>query len=70
MQIIQTLPNGTTIEFGEDAHGNQVHRVCTANGSMCRYVEPHHCAATYAQQFDEYYLIQPGEQIPGSGSNR
>lgn len=57
MEIIQILPNGTTIEFGEDSHGNQVHRVCTASGSLCRYVEPHHCAAVYAQHFDDYYAV-------------
>lgn len=61
MEVIQTFPNGTTIEFGEDSHGNQVHRVCTASGSLCRYVEPNHCAQVYAQQFDEYYVIKPTE---------
>jgi len=61
MEVIQVLPNGTTIEFGEDSHGNQVHRVCTASGSLCRYTEPNHCAQVYAQQFDEYYVIKPTE---------
>jgi hypothetical protein len=55
MDVIQTFPNGTTIELGEDGHGNQVHRVCNATGSMCRYVEPYHCAAVYAQHFEEHY---------------
>jgi hypothetical protein len=59
MDIIQTYPNGTTIELGEDSHGNQVHRVCTAGGSMCRYVEPIHVAFVYAQQFEETYVIKP-----------
>jgi len=59
LEVIQTFPNGTTIEFGEDSHGNQVHRVCTAGGSLCRYVEPIHCAYVYAQQFEEYYAIKP-----------
>jgi hypothetical protein len=59
MEIIQTYPNGTTIELGEDAHGNQVHRVCTPGGSMCRYVEPIHCAMVYAQYFEENYAIKP-----------
>jgi len=59
MQIIQTYPNGTTIELGIDSHGNQVHRVCTSGGSMCRYVEPIHCAMVYAQQYEEFYGIKP-----------
>lgn len=59
MEVIQTYPNGTTIELGIDSHGNQVHRVCTAGGSMCRYVEPYHCAAVYAQEFEETYAIKP-----------
>ena len=59
MQLIQTLPNGTTIELGEDSVGTQTHRVCTPGGSLCRYVEPYHCALTYGQEFDEYYAIKP-----------
>jgi hypothetical protein len=59
MQVIQTLENGTTIEFGEDHHGNQVHRVCTPGGSMCRLVEPYHCAITYAEQYEECYRVKP-----------
>jgi hypothetical protein len=59
LEVIQTFSNGTTIELGEDSHGNQVHRVCTAGGSLCRYVEPIHCAMVYAQQFEEYYAIKP-----------
>jgi hypothetical protein len=55
MEVIQTFPNGSTIEFGEDWHGNQVHRVCNASASMCRYAEPYHVALTYAQQYEEYF---------------
>jgi hypothetical protein len=55
MEVIQTFPNGSTIEFGKDCHGNQVHRVCNASASMCRYVEPYHCALVYAQQYEEYF---------------
>ena len=58
MEVIQTFPNGTTIEFGEDSHGNQVHRVCSATGAICRYTEPHHCATVYALQFEEYYALK------------
>ena len=61
MNIIQTLPHGTTIELMDDKHGNQVHRVCTPGGSMCRYVEPYHCAITYAEQYDQYYVEGPKE---------
>lgn len=56
---MQTFPNGTTIEFGEDLHGNQVHRVCNPSGSMCRYVEPYPCALVYAEQYEEYFAKQP-----------
>jgi hypothetical protein len=59
MEIIQTFPKGTTIELGIDSHGNQVHRVCTAGGSLCRYVEPIHVAFVYAEQFEEWYAIKP-----------
>jgi hypothetical protein len=59
MEIVQTFPNGTTIEFGEDHHGNQVHRICNPGGSMCRYAEPYHVALTYANQYEEYYAIKP-----------
>jgi hypothetical protein len=59
MQVIQTFPCGTTIELGEDRHHNQVHRVCTPGGSMCRYVEPYHCALVYAEQYEEMYCIKP-----------
>ena len=59
MQVIQTFPKDTTIELGEDQHNNQVHRVCTPGGSMCRYVEPYHCALTYAEQFEEWYPHAP-----------
>jgi hypothetical protein len=55
MEVMQTFPNGTTIEFGEDLHGNQVHRVCNPSGSMCRYVEPYPCALVYAEQYEEYF---------------
>ena len=59
MEVIQTFPKGTTIEFGDDSHGNQVHRVCSATGAICRYVEPYVCALTYAQQFEEWYSVEP-----------
>lgn len=59
MQVIQSFPKGTTIELGEDSHGNQVHRVCTPSGSMCRFVEPYHCALVYAEQFEEWYPHAP-----------
>jgi len=59
MTLIQTMPHGTTIELLDDMHGNQVHRVCTAGGSMCRYVEPYHCALVYANQYEEFYDIPP-----------
>jgi hypothetical protein len=54
MEVLQTFPNGTTIEFGEDSWGHQVHRICNATKSMCRYAEPYHVALTYAQQYEEY----------------
>jgi hypothetical protein len=56
MDVIQTFPNGTTIEFGEDSHGHHVHRVCNPGGSICKYTEPFHCALTYANYFEEYYM--------------
>jgi hypothetical protein len=55
MNVIQTFPNGTTIEIGVDLHGNQVHRVCNATGSLCRYAEPFHVALTYAEQYEEFF---------------
>jgi hypothetical protein len=61
MEIIQTLPNDTTIAFGTDSHGNHVHRVCSPTGAMCRYAEPLHVALTYAAQYDEYYVVQPAK---------
>jgi hypothetical protein len=63
MEVIQTFPNGTTIEFGEDWHGNQVHRVCSATGAMCRYVEPFHCALAYAQHYEDFYAVKPPEEL-------
>jgi len=59
MEVIMTYPNGTTIELGEDSHRNQVHRVCTPGGSMCRFVEPIHVAMTYAQQYEDCYPVKP-----------
>ena len=59
MDVIFTYPKGTTIEFGLDSHGNQVHRICNVGGSMCRYTEPWHCAQVYAEQFEEYYQAVP-----------
>ena len=53
MEVIQTLPHGTTIEFGEDSGGHYVHRVCNYSGSMCRYAEPFHVALAYANQYEE-----------------
>jgi len=29
LKVIQTLPNGTTISFGQDSHGCDVHLVCS-----------------------------------------
>jgi hypothetical protein len=52
MRLLEMLPNGATIEFGEDLHGNQVHRVCNSAGLVCKYVEPYHCALTYARQYE------------------
>ncbi len=59
MEVIQTFEKGTTIEFGEDHHGNQVHRICTPGGSMCRFAEPYHVALTYGQQYEEFYGVKP-----------
>lgn len=59
MEVIQSFDNGTTIEIGVDRHGNQVHRICTPGGSMCRFAEPYHVALTYAQQYEEFYLAKP-----------
>jgi hypothetical protein len=47
MDIIKTGDNGTTLEFGDDSHGNQVHKVCSADKSHCQWVEPWHCADCY-----------------------
>jgi len=58
MEVIQTFPNGSTIEFGEDFHGNQVHRVCCPTKAMCRLTEPYHVALTYAQQYEEWYVFK------------
>ena len=55
MRVIQTFPNGTTIEFGEDSWGRNVHRVCTSTGSLCRYTESYHVALTYAHQYEEFF---------------
>lgn len=57
MEVIQTFSNGTTIEFGDDFHGNPVHRICNPSGSICKYAEPFHCALTYAHYFEEYYML-------------
>lgn len=57
MDLVTTYPNGTTIEFGFDRHGNQVYRICTGSGSLCRYAEPWHVAQTYAEQFEEYCKV-------------
>jgi hypothetical protein len=59
MEVIQTFTNGTTIEFGVDSHGNQVHRICTPSGSMCRFAESNHVAQSYACQFEENYRVKP-----------
>jgi len=59
MEIIQTFPNGTTIEFGLDHHGNQVHRVCTPSGSICRFAESNHVAQSYANHFENHYCAKP-----------
>lgn len=59
MEVIQTLPNGTTIEFGEDSWGHQIHRVCCPTGAMCRYCESIHIAMAYAQQYEEHYAVKP-----------
>lgn len=65
MEVIQTFPNGSTIEFGSDPSGNHVHRICNPGGSICRYAEPFHCALTYAMQFEEYFNYK-GEKITKS----
>ena len=62
MDVMQTLPRGTTIEVGIDSHGNQVHRICTPGGSMCRFAEPFHVAITYANQYEEYYGVVPDKE--------
>lgn len=59
MEVIQTFPHGTTIEIGVDLHGNQVHRISTPGGSMCRFAEPYHVALTYAQQYEDFYGVRP-----------
>jgi len=56
MQLLETFPNGTTIELGIDLHGNQVHRICSSGGSLCRFAEPYHVAHTYALQYEEFYV--------------
>jgi hypothetical protein len=55
MEVIQTFPNGSTIEFGKDFHGNYVHRVCNPSASMCRYAESQHVALAYVAQYEEYF---------------
>ena len=47
MDVIKTGDHGTTLEFGDDSHGNQVHRVCNAALDRCQWVEPWHCADCY-----------------------
>lgn len=59
MEVIQTFPNGTTIEFGKDWHGNDVHRVCSVTGAMCRFAESNHVAQAYAQHYEEAYAVKP-----------
>jgi len=53
LEIIQEFENGTTIEFGKDAHGNQVYRVCSRDQGQCQWVEPWHCAQSYATRFEK-----------------
>ena len=55
MEVMQTFPNGTIIEFGDDSHGNQVHRVSHPANTACRYVEPYTCALVYADQYEKQY---------------
>ena len=62
MEVIQTFPNGTTIEFGEDSHGHWIHRVCSATGAMCRYVESNHIAQAYAIHYEEGYAVKPPQE--------
>jgi hypothetical protein len=62
MEVIQTFPKGTTIEFGEDSHGHWIHRVCSITGAMCRYVESNHIAQAYAAQYEENYAIKPPQK--------
>jgi hypothetical protein len=59
MEVMQTFPNGTVIEFGDDLHGNQVHRVSHPAATTYRYVEPYVCALAYAQQYEEYFAATP-----------
>ena len=59
MEVIQTFSNGTTIEAGNDSHGIYTHRVCNPSRSLCRYVESHHIAVSYAKQYEDYYQIKP-----------
>lgn len=71
MEVMQTFPNGTTIEFGEDSHGNQVHRICCPTKAMCRFAEPYHVALTYAQQYEEWYVFtDKGEVVDKQKDNK
>ena len=55
MEVLQTFPNGTVIEFGYDSQGNQVHRVSHPANTTYRYVEPYICALVYAEQYEKQY---------------
>jgi hypothetical protein len=63
MEVIQTFPNGTTIEAGTDSRGIHIHRVCNSSRSLCRYVESHHIAVAYAQQYEDCYQIKPEVKV-------
>jgi hypothetical protein len=55
MEVMQTFPNGTVIEFGDDSHGNQCHRVSHPASTTYRYVEPYTCALVYAEQYEKQH---------------
>ena len=66
MKIIQTFPNGTTVEFGDDSSGSQVYRVCSPGQKTWRYAEPYHVAITYAAQY-ELLLEKEGKNSSFNG---
>jgi hypothetical protein len=57
MELIKTLPGGTTIEKLRHSTSGLYYRTCTGSGSICKFTPNMDSAMSIATVFENYYKV-------------